>query len=407
MSGQYVGIDINDKYAMVSYYAKGMSEPNTFSMVTGREAYQIPACIARKKGQGAWLYGEDAKQAFKECGAPYADGLLKKALAKESAELDGTLYDASELLFLFLKRLVDIFMKSSGETHPDRLVIASECMNLEYRKLFGLFAQRCKIPSERLLLLDYRESFYYYALSQSKELRLHDVALYYYTSKKLLCFLLSRDTRTTPQVATITETAYDSLLKNRDEDFAGIAERSFAGRVVSSVYLVGDGFEGEWMKKSLSALCRGRRAFMGRNLFSKGACYAAAARSGQSDWPYLYMGDNEMKVTVGIKAENQGKIDLLPLIRAGESWYDAAGSCEAILSGTPSVDFWFQMPGSKKAVARSVTLTGFPEREDKMTRLRISAKSEAADKIRFTIQDMGFGEIARSSEKSWEYVVTV
>ena len=41
MAEKYVGIDLNEKFAMISYYTKGMSEPGTFSMVTGSEAYQI------------------------------------------------------------------------------------------------------------------------------------------------------------------------------------------------------------------------------------------------------------------------------------------------------------------------------------------------------------------------------
>lgn len=407
MADRYVGIDLNEKYAMASYYARGMSEPNTFSMVTGREVYQVPVCIARKKGQGAWIYGEEAKKRSKEDGIRLVDGLLRKALAGEPAELDGTIYDASELLFLFLKYMIGLLTQSSKEPYPDRLVIAAECMNMECRKLFGLFAQWYGISPERLMLLDYRESFYYYALSQPKELRLHDVALYHYTSKKLRCWILSRDKRTTPQVATIAESAYDSLLKDRDEDFAGIAERSLAGRVVSAVYLIGDGFDGEWMKKSLTVLCRGKRAFMGKNLFSKGACYAAAAKFGQADWQYIYMGDNELKITVSLKVASQGKTELLPLVSAGESWYEAGKVHEVILSGDPSVDLWFQAPGSREAVVRSIELADLPKREDKTTRLRIAAKPEAADRIRFSIQDMGFGEIARSSEKVWEYAVTV
>lgn len=407
MADRYVGIDLNEKYAMVSCYARGMSEPNTFSMVTGREVYQIPACIAKRRGQGAWIYGEEAKRRAKEDGTCCIDGLLKKALAGEPAEMEGTIYDASELLFLFLKYLIGLFMQFEREPYPGRLVIALEYMNMECRKLFGLFAQWYGISPDRLILIDYRESFYYYALSQVKDLRLHDVALYYYTAKKLWCWILSRDTRTAPQVVTIRESAYDSLLKNRDEDFAGIVESSLAGRVISAVYLIGDGFEGGWMKKSLAALCRGKRAFMGKNLFSKGACYAAAARSKEAGWQYIYMGDNEMKATVSIKAGNQGKSELLPLVRAGESWYEAGKAYEVILSGSPSVDFWFQAPGSREAVVRSLDLVDLPEREDKTTRLRISAKPEAADKIRFCIQDMGFGEIARSSEKTWEYTVTL
>lgn len=52
MSEKYIGIDLNEKYAMISYYAEGMSEPNTFSMVTGSEVYQIPLCMFKRKGTG-------------------------------------------------------------------------------------------------------------------------------------------------------------------------------------------------------------------------------------------------------------------------------------------------------------------------------------------------------------------
>ena len=42
MAERYIGIDLNDKYAMISFYTQEMSEPNTISMVTGSEVYQIP-----------------------------------------------------------------------------------------------------------------------------------------------------------------------------------------------------------------------------------------------------------------------------------------------------------------------------------------------------------------------------
>jgi hypothetical protein len=46
-------------------------------------------------------------------------------------------------------------------------------------------------------------------------------------------------------------------------------------------------------------------------------------------------------------------------------------------------------------------------REDKTTRLRISVKPLAADKIQFRIMDLGFGEIVKGSEKVWEYTIAV
>lgn len=407
MAQRYIGIDLNEKYAMVSCYAEGMSEPNTFSMVTGSEVYQIPLCIAKRKGSGQWSCGAEAKRIAKEEGTSYVDSLLKKALSFESVELEGTVYDSSELLFLFLKKIIEFPMQTSMEHWPDKLVITAETMNMELRRLFGLFAEWMQLPTERLLLLDYRESFYYYALSQSKELTTHEIALYYYTSKKLWFWKLCRDKRTVPQVVTMEEAGYEALLKDRDEDFAEIAAKTLAGQIVSAVYLVGDGFDGDWMKRSLAVLCRGRRVFMGKNLFSKGACYGAAVKAGQAKWQYLYMGDNELQMNVSLKVEHHGQTEFVSLITAGENWYEAGSECEVILSGTPSVDFWFQPPMGREAVVRSLELSDFPPREDKTTRLRISVKPTAADKLMFSIRDLGFGEIARSSEKIWEYAITL
>ncbi len=406
MAERYIGIDLNEKYAMISCYMQGMSEPSTFSMVTGSEVYQIPVCISKKKGIGQWFFGEEARRRSREEGAFCVEGLLKKSLAHEPVEVEGVIYDAAELLFVFLRKLLGLPLQSDGRQHPDKLVITVEFMNQELRKLFGLFAERIQLPMEKLMLLDYRESFYYYALSQSRELCLHDVALYYYTSKKLLFWRLNHDKRTVPQVVTIEEKCYDAMLKERDEEFTAIAEASFAGNIISSVYLIGDGFEGDWMKKSLTVICRNRRAFMGKNLFCKGACYAAAVKSGQTDWQYVYMGDNELKINVSLKVENKGKTEFISLLTAGDNWYEAGSECEVILRGSPSVDFWFQSPRSREAVLKTLELTDMPVREDKTTRLRITVKPVSAGQIQFTIRDMGFGELVKSSEKVWEYQIS-
>lgn len=75
---------------------------------------------------------------------------------------------------------------------------------------------------------------------------------------------------TKPQMITIHATGAQELGEEKDEAFARLLTNCFANRSVSSVYLVGDGFDGEWMKQSLAVLCRGRRAFLGQNLFPKG-----------------------------------------------------------------------------------------------------------------------------------------
>lgn len=63
--------------------------------------------------------------------------------------------------------------------------------------------------------------------------------------------------------------------KEADAMFSKFIESVFDKRIVSSVFLTGEGFENDWYPKSLRVLCNGRRAFIGNNLYSKGACYTA------------------------------------------------------------------------------------------------------------------------------------
>lgn len=403
---RYIGIDLNEKYAMISYYTKGMSEPGTFSMVTGSEVYQIPICMSKKKGAGQWFFGEEARKYARESETVCVEGLLKRALASEQIEIENEIYDITDLLFVYLKKLLSLPMNTGGEI-PDKLVITTECMNLEMRRLFGLFAEKMQFPPQNLLLLDYRECFYYYALNQSPELCQNTVVLYCFSSGKLRFWQLKQDKRTIPRVVTIEEKCYDALLENRDEDFCRIVMDSMTGMKVSSVYLIGDGFDGGWMKKSLAAVCRGKRAFVGKNLFCKGACYGAAVKAEPEKWQYIYMGDNEIKMNVSLKVENRGKTEWLSLITAGENWYEAGKEYEVLLKGEPSVDLFIQPPKSREASVCTLDLTDMPKRKARMTRLRVSAKPLSAEQIHFTIRDMGFGEIEKSSDKTWEYTLSL
>ena len=45
----YIGIDLNDRYAMISYYKLNMDEPETVSTIAGSEYYQIPTLLAKRK----------------------------------------------------------------------------------------------------------------------------------------------------------------------------------------------------------------------------------------------------------------------------------------------------------------------------------------------------------------------
>jgi hypothetical protein len=192
---------------------------------------------------------------------------------------------------------------------------------------------------------------------------------------------------------------------DRDEAFLHVLEEYFRGRIVSAIYLIGDGFAGDWMKRSVSFMCQGRRAFIGKNLYSKGACYAALIKAGEQPWPYVYLGENVMKVNVSLKVQNRGRMDFYTLIGAGENWYESEGECEVILDGSPEIQFWLQPPHSKEARIEKLALADLPKRPDRTTRLLIQAKPLSDKRVRIRIRDEGFGEYFKSSDKMFEYIM--
>lgn len=399
----YLGIDLDDQYAVISSYELNKKEPETFSAIVGSEIYQIPALITKKKGIGQWFVGEEAVRLAIAQGEEVNGRLLSRAVGGEKVFVDGETYPAEELLTLYLKKLIRLACGPDRRWEPERLVICMEKLSREATELFLSMAPKLGIDREKLQLLDRKECFYYFAYHQVPELSMHDVYLFDYRREDIRCCRLYKEKRTTPQLISLAEEVRRMNADSRDENFLGILKDCFRGHIVSSVYLTGDGFDGDWMKQSVAFLCQGRRAFVGKNLYSKGACYAALCSEQQENWDYVYLGDNEMKVNVSLKVRNMGKAEFYTLISAGDNWYETQGMCEVILAGTPEIDFWLQPPGTREAKVEKLKLLDLPERPDKATRLRITAKPVSDTKVWIQIRDLGFGELFKSSDKVWDY----
>lgn len=358
----YIGIDLDDTCAVVSYYLKGMKEPETLSPVAGSEKYQIP--------------------------------------------VEGSLRTKENLVAIF-KKLLLMASRLGNPALPDCLAVTIGNLDPETAHLIGQAVAELGLPKEDLLLFDRRECFYYYVYSQKEELFLHDVMLFDYREEMVRSCFMHRNMRTVPQTIEITGQAYQMEGEPSDAMFAAFAKSFLDGKICSSVFLTGDGFEGEWMKQSLVVLCRGRKAFIGKNLYAKGACYGAIVRRGQVSWPYLYLGENEMKINVGIRARVHGEMGYDTLIEGGESRYEASGECEAVLKHTDEIEVWIQHLTSGKEKHETLKLTDLSGGAEAVTRIRIEARPRTDCEVELTVRDLGFGEIRKSHDQTWSYTVSI
>ena len=143
----YLGIDLDNDNAVISYFQLNMKEPETVSTVAGSEVYQIPLILAKKHGIGQWFIGEEAKHLALLQGEEAVSGLLQAALAGKEFFIEGETYKAQELLALYIKKLVYLAGKLGNPVIPDFLVITLEQLSREVTELFLQVAERVFIIS--------------------------------------------------------------------------------------------------------------------------------------------------------------------------------------------------------------------------------------------------------------------
>jgi hypothetical protein len=160
-----------------------MGEPDTLSTMAGSEVYQIPLLLAKRKGLGQWYYGEDAKRLAKTSEMICVDSLLRRAVNHETIRMEDESFEAEELLTLFLKKIIALPQKLGNPIYCDRLVITVEHLNRENMELFWKIAPRLGFSREQFMVIDHRESFYFFAMNQKADLRIHDV---YWTRRYFL-----------------------------------------------------------------------------------------------------------------------------------------------------------------------------------------------------------------------------
>ena len=233
------------------------------------------------------------------------------------------------------------------------------------------------------------------------------MALFENEGTDLYALRLNRNDTDDGELITLTEKSFTLDEKDKDSSFDDVLKEMLKGNPVSTIYLTGQGFSKEWMHLSLQRAMLGHRVFAGQNLYTRGAVYAGMVKTKSVSWPYTYVGDHELKLNVSLKVSDLNRLTFYPLINAGESWYEERGECEVILDGSPDIEVYIGKPDSRKTVISVLTLKDLPARDNRLTRLRITATPLSDKKVSIRILDLGFGEIARGSGKTFTTTIGI
>ena len=376
-----VGFDLCYESSQITFYHKKNIEPKTVSAVAEGEKYQIPT----------------PKDMF--------------PLVEQRAEL------GVALLFNFFKTCFDK-LPVSGGGEQFTVMVTMEKMKPVWAKAIVEALEMLEIPRERVYLQEHLESFFYYALSQKRELWNARVALFEYGRERITGYELSIDYRTKPAFVHVEKKSHiylDEKARNgeeraawdktRDRLFLEQAQKMMREETFSAVYLVGDYFDQEWPQKTLHFLCNKRHVFQGKNLYTKGACYGAMNQTGaDSIGNFLYDGPDMIEYNIGMSMLINGQEHYHNMISAGINFYMAFYECEFILDATEEIVLHSRSMNGER-MSHTIELTGLPNRPNRATRIRLQLVFTAKNKCRVHLDDCGLGELYPASGKKWEAVI--
>lgn len=410
-----VGYDIGDAYVQISYANLNNNNVETISSVAGEEVYTIPAVLCKKPENGQWAYGREALKWAEEEQGILIEDLFALALDGEPILIRGESFDPVVLFAMFVKKTFGLLSQAAGGDRIVAVTFTCRKMDDKVRDVLKQVAKEMRLKEDRVFFKSHQESFYHYMRYQPEDLVRFQTLLFEYREKDMLVYRMERNLRTDPTTVYVEEasfpfTGYESLpeedgarkevLGGLDREFLDLAVRTCENRMISSVYLIGAHFSEEWLKDSLRYLCRGRRVFLGNNLYSKGACYGLLEYyKGNPIAPaQVFLGDENLKVNIGMLLSKGGQQSVCSMLEAGANWYEAECSREIYLHEGNCVEVQLTNVLSEERRVVSMSLDGLPEG---ISRLSVLLYMEAVDLLVLEIRDLGFGQLREATHQVW------
>lgn len=405
--GILAGIDLDNDIVQISCYHTAMEEPQTIGPYVGVEKFDIPLCLYTVNPSNQWFYGESARDYQGTSEGVYIDDIWQGCLLEKEIMIQEQTYSYAALMVVFLKKVLKLGCQLGRGSNITG--VAFTVQELDDKKIAVLqeIARSLPVSAKSIFFQDYKESFAYFVMNQKRELWNREVFLFYFTGKQFWGYQLVVNQKTEPYEVLIEQVLQEQVPKSEesagqmDTWFGEQIEKLFGRRLISAVYLIGNGFDSGWMKNSLRLLCHGRRVFQGKNLFTKGACYACMELLGWKKRSGFYKGGHALACQIRIPVMVKNHQQYIYAARGGEPWYMAGICMECILDDCNEVQLEVLCPG-KDAEVISLATEHLPKRPNLATKLQINVELLSSSRGQLTVKDMGLGELYESSGLEWK-----
>ena len=418
--GKYIiGYELGKEHVQISYLKIGEKEPETLSMVAGQEEYNIPFVLYKQEDKNLWYIGKDALMKQQELGGLLLKHLLEIAREQELLEVNLETYDTAALLALFVKRSLAYLNMIVPTQRIAAIMFTTDNLDQKTVEILRKMEEYLQMPQIMIQFMGKEESFFYYNLHTDPALWSNQVYLYELQEHELISYNLSLNRQTKPIVTIIERKEYEEFpipegdelsVEEKelwDQIFLKNITEDMDSKIVSAVYLIGDGFRGEWYRKSVRYLCMKRRVFLGNNLYSKGACYAFQDKMEPSELSasYVYLGTDKLKANVGMEILRQGAPSYLAILDGGSSWHDSKKEWDMILEEDNRLVFRITPLDGKNVTKTEIVLHGLLRNKVPLCRVHVQSYMETPTRMKLKIREKGFGEFYPSTGQYWEETI--
>lgn len=413
MKGTMIGYDLNEHGCQISYYDEAAREPATLEVAV--DNYQIPLVIGYH--DETWFCGRHARRLSVLKEGFTVEDLLNKALRREKIIHEGKTHEAVWLLAKFIELSLENF-EDIGI-----IVFTLPEVDEDIVQMLRGISQRIGIDRRQIFVQDYKESFCYYMFYQPKELWQYESALLYCDRKEVRAYMLKRlktafDKGRDPFV-TVEEVANAKMEElmavfpvmeqdeaaKADERFKRFVQGVFDKKLISSVYLTGEGFDREWYPQSRKVICNGRRAFQGNNLYSKGACYRAYRRGMDFAEGPVYLDDTKMTEQISLQVRRKGMDVWCPVVVWGAHWYESDRHMEALLTNGEDIEVKIDSLATGETRIEKISLEGLSVKQPYTIRVQIQMLFQDDRTLKIVVEDVGLGEFFPSGGFKVEKVI--
>jgi len=370
------------------------------------EALTFPTVISKKKGEDAWVVGEDAYALALDGKGIITDKLLKLTRKDGIATIDGTRYEGKEILKIYFREIINAGMEKLYKEKPDEVVVAmsglEEDIVGDIREAFvGLGYQ-----PNHIHIISKEESFIYFVLSLKKDIwnnkvgmyDLSDVSLTYYemlvnrNSRKLL---VNAESENMDEAFNLQILNNPSGAKLADKILTSVAEKVMDKKKFSSIFLTGQVFaEHEWADGFISYLCSRGKVYLDTNIFAKGAAFKGVdLASENSIYNLTAICEGRLRSDVYINVENNGKDGKIYLAKAGDFWDEPDTELLMIPDEKEVIDISVVGIDGKVKKNIPIVLDILPKRPIKTRRFYFRTKFLDDKIMNVEIEDAGFGDM--------------